>query len=316
MATLSPVTTERAASPAPAGKRQRSFAHWVLLTPAGLVMLIVTVAPIIFLIVVSFTDYNKRSLFTGAYNNVGLVQYTGLFADPDFWQSLLRTLLLTVALVAGSVLIGTGVAQLLTRLGTVLRYTVTIVLVLAWAMPNVASSLVWKWLFEPGYGVVNWMLTKLGIFGDMTSVDWSNNATLAYLSIWMLVVWQAVPFIALTVYAALIQVPAETQEAARMDGAGEWQVWRTVVLPFLRPTLLLVTILSVIWDFNVFNQIWLVSFGGPDDATTTLGVYAYKVAFIGFKVGQGAAISVITTLLLVILTSVYIRNLLRSGEDL
>ncbi|MFF2507621.1 carbohydrate ABC transporter permease [Streptomyces sp. NPDC058067] len=289
---------------------------WALLTPAGLVMLAVTVAPIVFLVYASFTDYDQRSLFTGAFDVVGARQYTDLLADAEFWRSLARTVVFTAAMVTGSVAIGAGVAQLLTRLGSALRMTVTVVLILAWAMPTVASSLVWKWLFQPGYGVVNWLLTQAGLFGDMTDTDWSNSAPLAYVSIWLLIVWQAVPFIALTLYAALIQMPSEFQEAARLDGAGEWRVWWSVTLPFLRPTLTLITLMSVIWDFNVFNQIWLVSAGGPDSATTTLGVFAYRTAFVAFRVGQGAALSVITTVLLLAITALYVRRLLRSGEDL
>jgi N,N'-diacetylchitobiose transport system permease protein len=125
-----------------------------------------------------------------------------------------------------------------------------------------------------------------------------------------------VPFIALTLNAAETQVPQEYREAARLDGASEFTAYRMITLRFLRPTLLLVTILSVIWDYNVFNQIWLISRGGPGDATSTLGIFTYKTAFVGFHIGQGAAISVVTTLLLLGLTAVYIRSLLRSGEDL
>jgi N,N'-diacetylchitobiose transport system permease protein len=314
------VPIPEAQQPAPQRpNRQRKLASpapWFLLAPSGIVLLAVTVAPIFFLVYTSFTDYSQRTLFTGVYHVVGLSQYSDILADPDFWASVVRTLLFTAAMVIGSVVIGTAVAQLMTRLGTAMRYVVTIALIFAWAMPTVASSMVWKWLFQPGYGVVNWLLTQLRVFGDMTNTDWANNAALAYLSIWLLIVWQAVPFIALTLYAALTQIPHELHEAARIDGAGEWRVWRAVTLPFLAPTLLLVTILSVIWDFNVFNQIWLVSQGGPDGATSTLGVYAYKVAFVSFKVGQGASISVITTILLIGLTAIYVRNLIRSGEDL
>jgi N,N'-diacetylchitobiose transport system permease protein len=297
-------------------RRRRNFAPLWLLSPAGIVLAAITVAPILFLIFTSFTDYSQRTLFTGEFAFVGFSQYAALFTNADFWWSLIRTILFTAAMVLGSVLIGTGMSHVLTRLGTVLRYVVTIVLVFAWAMPNVASSLVWNWLFQPGYGVVNWLLTQLQIFGDVTNLAWDNNATLAFLSIWMLVVWQAVPFIALTLYAAETQVPADYAEAARLDGANEWRVYREVTLPHLAPTLLLITILSIIWDYNVFNQIWLVSRGGPDDATSTLGVFTYITAFVGFDIGQGAAISVVTTLILLILTSVYIRNLIRSGEDL
>lgn len=301
---------------APRAKKRFHWAPVWLLSPAGLVLLAVLVAPIIYLVFTSFTDSNQRTLFTGAYASVGFANYIALFTDPDFWWSLVRTILFTAAMVVGSIVIGTGVSHLLTRINTATRYIVTIVLIFAWGMPNVASSLVWKWLFQPGYGVVNWFLTQLHVFGDMTNVDWSNNAFLSYTSIWLLIVWQAVPFIALTMYAAETQIPTELKEAVRLDGASEWQVYRTITLTFLKPTLLLVTILSVIWDYNVFNQIWLVSQGGPDDATSTLGVFTYTTAFVGFHLGQGAAISVVTTLILLVLTVFYIRNLIRSGEDL
>ncbi|MBG0566995.1 sugar ABC transporter permease [Actinoplanes sp. NEAU-A11] len=292
------------------------MAPLVLLSPACLVLAVVTLAPIGFLVATSFTDYNQRTLFTGEYANVGLQQYTELLSDNDFWTSLLRTVIFTAAMVAGSVLIGMGVSHLLTRLGRGWRYTVTVVLIVAWAMPNVASSLVWNWLFQPGYGVANWALARLGIFGDTTSLNWAQDPMLAYIAIWLLIVWQAVPFIALTLNAAETQVPKEYLEAARLDGASEYAIYRIVTLNHLRPTLLLVTILSVIWDYNVFNQIWLISRGGPGDATSTLGVFTYKTAFVGFHIGHGAAVSVVTTLILLGLTAVYIRNLLKSGEDL
>jgi N,N'-diacetylchitobiose transport system permease protein len=287
-----------------------------LLTPTGIVMIALIVVPIVFLIVTSFTNFNQRTLFTGAFQWVGLKQYAAIFTSIDFWWALLRTVAFTAVMVAGSVFIGMGVAQLLTRLATGMRYVVTVVLILAWAMPNVASSQVWKWLFEPGFGVINWLLTKLHIFGDVINANWPQNSSLAFLCIWLLIVWQAVPFIALTLYAAQSQVGQEYIEAARLDGANDWRIYWNVTIPFLRPTLMLMTILSVIWDFNVFNQIWLISQGGPNDATNTLGVYTYTSAFVSFNLGGGAAIAIVTTILLMIFTAFYIRSLLRSGEDL
>ncbi|MEU4164177.1 sugar ABC transporter permease [Actinoplanes sp. NPDC026670] len=321
------VTVAPAAPPAARTRRRRDPAPYLLLGPAGLVLAVVTLAPIGFLVFTSFTDYSQRTLFTGVYRFVGADQYTALLQNPAFWVSLLRTVLFTAAMVAGSVLIGMGVSHLLTRLGRAWRTTVTVVLIVAWAMPNVASSLVWNWLFQPGYGVVNWMIGALGSVGssgswlpgafrDTAGLNWAQDPVLAYVVIWLLIVWQAVPFIALTLNAAETQVPHEYKEAARLDGASELTVYRIVTLRFLRPTLLLVTILSVIWDYNVFNQIWLITRGGPDDTTATLGVYTYKMAFVGFKIGNGAAISVVTTLLLLALTALYIRNLLKAGEDL
>lgn len=304
--------------PRRATRRPRTGRDWAplwLLSPAGIVILALTVAPIVFLVYTSFTDYDQRTLFTGAFNFVGLHQYQKVFTDPQFWAAFARTIVFTAAMVAGSIAVGMAVSQLLAKLGSAMRYVVTVVLIFAWAMPNVASSLVWGWMFQPGFGIMNWILTRLRIFGNIQDLNWTQNGSLAFVCIWMLIVWQAVPFIALTLYAAQTQVDVSYFEAARLDGANEWRVYWTITLQFLRPTLLLVMILSIIWDFNVFNQIWLISQGGPNGATSTLGVYTYKQAFVGFSIGNGAAISVVTTLLLMILTSLYIRNLVRSGEE-
>lgn len=302
--------------PPAARVRRRNFVPLWLLSPAGIIILVLTIAPIGFLAFSSFTDFNQRSLFTGEFAGVGFDQYRRTFTDPAFWRSALLTILFTAAMVFASLALGMAVAQLLGRVATPVKHVITVVLILAWAMPNVASSVVWKWLFQPGYGVVNWILTQLHVFGDMTYTNWSAVPFLAFLSIWLLIVWQAVPFLALTLYAAQTQIPADYLEAARLDGASEWRAYWSIVVQALKPTLLLVTVLSVIWDFNVFNQIWLVTQGGPDNATATLGIWTYVTAFVGFNIAEGAAISVVTTLFLMGLTALYIRNLVRSGEDL
>jgi N,N'-diacetylchitobiose transport system permease protein len=310
-----PPVTRPAANGRPRRDRHWNRAAWLLVSPAGIVLLAFTVAPIAFLIFTSFTDYGQRTLFTGRYEFVGGQQYSSLVVDPEFWWALLRSVLFTTAMVAGSVAVGLGVARLLARLATAMRTVVTLALILAWAMPTVASSLVWKWLFQPGYGVVNWLLTQTGLFGDLTNTDWANDPSLAYVAIWLLVVWQAVPFIALTLYAALTQMPAELQSAARLDGAGEWRVWWSITVPFLRPTLLLVTLMSVIWDFNVFNQIWILTKGGPDGATTTIAIWSFTKAFASQSYGQGAAIAVFSVVLLAVLVGWWVRRLVVAGEE-
>ncbi|PJI94536.1 carbohydrate ABC transporter permease [Luteimicrobium subarcticum] len=303
----------------PRGSRRKngaSIAPWALVSPAGLVMVLLTVVPIVYLVYTSFTNTNQRTLFTGAYQSVGFDNYTEIFQDADFWAALARTVVFTAAMVLGSVIIGMFLSNVLVRASTVMRYVLTVVLIFAWAMPNVASSQVWNWLFQPGYGILNWFLTQLHVFGDMTQTNWAQNTWLGFTMIWLLVVWQAVPFIALTLYAAQSQVDPAYYEAARLDGASERRIYFAITIRFLAPTLLLISILSIIWDFNVFNQIWLLTQGGPDDTTSTLGVWNFKQAFVGFKIGLGSATAVVTTILLMIFTGFYIRRLLRSGEDL
>lgn len=295
--------------------RSRTAPIW-LLSPAGLVIAALILAPIAFLVYTSFTDYNQRTLFTGEYSGTGLQQYTTTIIDPQFWHSLVLTILFTAAMVLGSVIIGAGVAQMMTKVGSILRYALVVVLIFAWAMPTVASSQVWDFLFTPSYGVVNWLLDQLGIFGDTSNLAWTNSALLGLTCIWLLVVWQAVPFIALTTYAAQSQIDKSYLEAARIDGASETRIYFGIILSMLRPTLLLIVVLSIIWDFNVFNQIWLVTQGGPNNGTATLGIWTYLKAFNNFQIGTGAAISVITTIILLIVTGFYIRSLLKAGEEL
>ena len=298
------------------GRRRDRATPFALLAPAALVLALVLGYPLVRLVLISFQDYGLRAMFTGVTPWAGFANYTKVFTGGEFGAVLERTVLFCAALVAGTLVIGMLVALMLGALGPRLRVAVTFCLICAWAVPNVAATLVWQWLFQPGYGVVNYLLTKLGVFGNLTEHDWFTGGLSSFAVIWLLVVWQSVPFVALTLRAGLSQIPRSYYETAALAGAGGWTSFRIVTLQFLRPILLLVTILSVTWDFNVFNQIWILTQGGPNGATTTLGVYAFQTAFVTFRVGQGAALAVVTTVILLALTAAYIRSLLRSGEDL
>ncbi|GHF96748.1 MULTISPECIES: carbohydrate ABC transporter permease [Amycolatopsis] len=295
--------------------RRRSLLPYGLLLPAAALLGLVLGYPLARLVVISLQDYGLRSLFTGKTSFAGGDNYAAVLADPQLLPVLARSVGFCAALVLGTLVIASGVALLLQRLGRRMRTAVTLCLIAAWALPNVASTLVWQWLFQPGYGVVNWLLTRLG-FGDLTQHDWTTSPASAFTLVWLLVVWQSVPFAALTLHAGLSQIPRSYYEAAALDGAGPWRVHRTITVPFLQPILGLVTILSVIWDFTVFNQIWILTQGGPGGGTTTLGIWTFTRAFSRNDFGQGAAIAVVSVVLLVGLTAVYVRRLVRSGEDL
>ncbi len=295
--------------------RRRSLLPYGLLLPAAALLGLVLGYPLVRLVVISLQEYGLRSLFTGQTGFAGGDNYAAVLADPQLLPVLARSIGFCAALVLGTLVIASGVALLLQRLGRRMRTAVTLCLIAAWALPNVASTLVWQWLFQPGYGVVNWLLTRLG-FGDLTQHDWTTSPASAFTLVWLLVVWQSVPFAALTLHAGLSQIPRSYYEAAALDGAGPWRVHRTITVPFMQPILGLVTILSVIWDFTVFNQIWILTQGGPAGGTTTLGIWTFTRAFSRNDFGQGAAIAVVSVALLVGLTAVYVRRLVRSGEDL
>ncbi|MFE0462512.1 carbohydrate ABC transporter permease, partial [Kitasatospora sp. NPDC058965] len=300
----------------PRARREPRSLPYLLLLPATAVLALVLGYPLARLGVISLQDYGLRTLFTGQVGWAGADNYRAVWDDPQLLPVLLRTAGFCAALVAGTLAVGLGVAQLLLRLGPLLRRAVTFCLIASWAMPPVAGTLVWQWLFEPVYGVVNWGLTRTGLFGDLTQHDWTTTPLSAFTLVWLLVVWQSVPFVALTLYAGLSQIPRSYYEAAALDGAGAWTTFRVITLPFLRPVLALVTILSVIWDFNVFTQIWILTQGGPNQGTTTLGIWSFTKAFSGNAFGQGAAIAVVSVALLLVLTLYHVRRLVRSGEEL
>jgi N,N'-diacetylchitobiose transport system permease protein len=270
-------------------RRPRSWAPLILLAPAGAVLAVVLGYPLVRLVVNSFQDFGLRALFTGDTEWIGFANYAAVFSDPQFGPVLVRTAVFTLSLVIGCLIIGMAMAQMMVHLGRGVRTVLNFVLILAWALPTVSSTLVWQWLFQPVYGVFNWVITRLGWFGDFTSHSWTGNAGDAFFIVWLLIVWQSVPFVALTLY-------------------------RSITLPFLRPVLYLVAILQVIWHFNTFNQLWILTQGGPDSGTTTLSIWSFQKAFAANSFGQGSAIAVITAILLVILTAFYIRRLIRTGE--
>jgi N,N'-diacetylchitobiose transport system permease protein len=308
--------TVAGAEPPPRRRRHPHLLPYGLLLPAAAILALVLGYPLVRLVIISTQDYGLRSLFTGVAGWAGFANYAAVLASPELVPVLLRSLGFCAALVVGTLVIGLGVALLMVRLGRRMRAAVMFALIAAWAVPNVASTLVWQWLFQPVYGVVNWLLTRSAVLGDLTQHDWTTSAFSAFTLVWLLVVWQSTPFVALTLHAGLTQIPRSYYEAAAIDGAGPVRVFATITLPFLRPILGLVTILSVIWDFTVFNQIWILTQGGPEQQTTTLGIWTFTTAFSKNSFGQGGAIAVVSVVLLLAMTAVYVRRLVRSGEDI
>jgi N,N'-diacetylchitobiose transport system permease protein len=296
--------------------RRRWVAPVVLLAPAMAVLAVILGYPLVRLVINSFQDFGLHALFTGENAWIGLENYTTIFTDADFWPVILRTLVFTFGLCVACMVVGMAMAQLMTRVGGPTRMVLSFILILAWALPTVSSTLVWQWLFQPLYGVFNWIITQLGWFGDYTEHSWTSEPLQAFSIVFILIVWQSVPFVALTLYAGQSQIAPEYYEAAMLDGAGAWYIYRTVTLPFLRPVLYLTAILQVIWHFNTFNQLWILTQGGPNGKTTTLSIWSFQKAFASNSFGQGSAIAVVTALMLMVITFFYIRRLVRSGESL
>jgi ABC-type sugar transport system permease subunit len=300
--------------------RRHRLAPYLLLAPGLAGIAVVLLWPLVQVALYSFQNYGLPQI-TGAepVQWVGLGNFSATLADSEFWLSLRTTVLFAAVVVPLTLVTGTLVGLLLHRLGKKMAAFVSTAALLAWATPPVAASVLFYWLFNPDGGLVDWTLSKMPhwLVGstDWAGFNWTTSGALpAYTVLTILVVWQSFPFIAVTVLAGLKTVPAELYEAARVDGATPVRVFWKITYPLLKPIFLVLLLLSVIWDFNVFAQTYIITgFPGNRDEFN-LSLYIYDKAFqFPPSYGLGGALALIFTLILLVVTVGYVRASVRQG---
>jgi N,N'-diacetylchitobiose transport system permease protein len=297
------------------GVRSLGLPH-LLILPAVIVLAGVAAWPLVKIVELALQkqDAGKYALFhSGSTSWVGFRNFETVLSDSTFWNVVFRTAVFTAINVVLSLVIGLGIAILLKRVSTWARLILTAVLLFVWGVPSTVSTQVFYWLFNSQYGAVNYLLNKIpGL--HMRGHDWFANPHQGLGVITIVVVWGAIPLLAISLYAGLTQVPKEILEAARVDGAETWQAFRHVTLPFLTPLLVILTTLSVIWDFGVFNQIWFMRNGHPEPGYQTLGIYMYSQGIGSSHYNLGATIGVLMMLCLLGVMIFYVRQLFRIGD--
>ncbi|MEI5033587.1 sugar ABC transporter permease [Streptomyces sp. S1A(2023)] len=298
----------RSVSPA----NRAGWTPWLYLLPALVLLAGLLVYPIYQLGLISFLEYTQAQVSGGEPTTFqGFGNYATLFNDSQFWQVLLATVLFAAACVVSTLIVGCALAVLLTRIRAVPRLALMMAALGAWATPAITGSTVWVFLFDPDFGPVNKML-GLGDF------SWMYGRYSAFAVVLFAVLWCSFPFVMITVYAGIRAIPTEVLEAASLDGrASQWRIWRTIMAPMLKPILIVVTIQSIIWDFKVFTQIYVMtSGGGIAGQNLVLNVYAYQKAFASSQYSLGSAIGVVMLVILLAVTLVYLRLVRRQGEEL
>ncbi|MFF0129523.1 carbohydrate ABC transporter permease [Streptomyces mirabilis] len=287
---------------------------WALLAPCLLILALVMGYPLVRLVTLSFQKFGQSQLwgFQPA-ESVGFDNFGKVLGDSEFWSVVVRTIVFAVGSVVFTMVIGMLIALLLQRVSGWVKTLINIALVASWGMPIIVATTVFKWLFDSDYGVFNALLSRLpGV--DMIGHNWFASGPQGLAVIMLLVVWGAVPFVVITLSAGLTQVPSELEEAARLDGAGAWGVFRYVTLPILKPIVVMLTTLSVIWDMGVFPQVFVMRGGHPEAEFQLLTTYSYDRAFVVNDYAQGSAIALLTVLLLLGVVAVYMRQMLQIGE--
>jgi N,N'-diacetylchitobiose transport system permease protein len=291
--------------------RRRVWTPLWLLLPTAVVLGTLFVYPMGQLGLLSILDFRQAQVSGGQPTRfVGLANYTQLLGDARFWSVLGATVCFAAACVVATLAVGAGLAVLLTRVGRVPRLLLSLAAMAAWAVPSVSGSTVWMFLFDTDLGLVNQALGATGF-------NWMYDRYTAFALVGAVVVWHSFPFVMVTLYAGIEAIPTSMLEAAAIDGAGAWRTFWQIMVPVLRPLLAIVVIQSIIWDFKVFTQIYVMTRGGGiAGQNLTLNVWAYQQAFAAGEYGLGAAIGVVMMVILLVVTLLYLRTLRRTGEPL
>jgi N,N'-diacetylchitobiose transport system permease protein len=287
---------------------------YLLILPVIVVITAILGYPLYKLVTLSFQQYGLAELIQKKGVWIGLDNYSSVIHDEVFWRVLLRTIIFTAANVVLTIGLGTAIAFLLIRVSTWVRVLLTAGLVLAWSMPAVVAVQIWIWMTNFENGVLNYVLTELHV-GDYTGHDWYGSTFSKLAMVTLLIVWGAIPFVTITVYAGLAQVPRELVEAAEIDGAGPVRIFRDVTFPVLKPIFLILTSLSIIWDFGVFTQPYLlIGSSAVDTSNYVMGVYVFIQGYAHSDFGRGAAISLLMLLIVAAMSVFYVRRMVKMGE--
>ncbi|GAA3656884.1 carbohydrate ABC transporter permease [Microbacterium marinilacus] len=296
-------------------RRRDALSSWILLAPSIIMIGLMVGYPAVQMIWQSFTDYQVRHKIQGtAPEFVGLDNYIKIITRSDFPEVVARTVGIMLVTTALIMVLGVLIAVLMTKIGRGMRITMSVGLLLAWAIPPLTASVVWGVIFDTQYGLVNWALNSITGTNAWHNHPWLLNPWTFFMVLTIIVVWGAIPFVAFTTYAGLGQIPRETIEAAEIDGAGGWQRFWGIVFPAMRPVLGGLLILQIIWNMKLFTQVYaLQSRGGIAADTNVLPVYLFRQGIGEF--GATSAIGMLIVLIMLAISFFNIRQLLKDDDS-
>ncbi len=288
----------------------RLSAPWLLIAPSLVLALFIISYPVFSIV---WQSVHEVSRFGAIRDFIGLENFYAIFTDPVFLDVVRRTLVWTVCVVGGTILASVPVALVLNQDFHGRGIARTIVM-LPWSVSLTMTAVVWRWSFNDDYGMVNVTLQRLGLISG--PIHWLATPGLAFIVEILVGILVSIPFTVTILLGGLSSVPGDIYEAARMDGASAWQMFRKLTLPLLRPFVNMAILLNVIYVFNSFPIIWVMTQGGPDNGTHILVTYLYELGFRLGRPGQAAAVSLIMLVMLFIFSMVYLRLQPKSSGDL
>lgn len=288
---------------------QKSYTRWIFVLPAMIVVSALFVYPFLSSIFYSFTNKN---LVMPNYSFVGFDNYRAVLIDPNFWWAFLNSLKWTVLSLVGQVLMGFALAMALHRIRH-LQWLYKILLIIPWAFPTIVIAFSWQWILNGVYGYLPNMIVKLGLMDIAPS--FLSDSNWAFVSLVFINIWFGAPLIMVNVLSALQTVPSEQYEAARIDGANAWQVFRHITLPHIKVVIGLLVVLRTVWVFNNFDIIYLITGGGPANSTMTLPIYAYNMGWGTKLLGRSSAVTVLLFIFLLLICFIYFKVISRWEKE-
>jgi multiple sugar transport system permease protein len=283
---------------------RESVFSWLMMAPPLLFLAALVGYPFCYGILLSLQD--RPVAHPGTF--VGLKNFTTNFNDPIFWKVTANTFLYTTAATVLKMVGGLALAVAMNQQFP-LKNLVRALLLLPFIVPTVLSTVAWMWILDPAFSVLNWFLLALGV--PKPGPSWLGNPMLAMASIIVINTWRGLPFYGITLLAGLQTVPPELYEAATIDGASGWQRFRLITLPLLQPIILIVTLFSVIFTFADFQLVYVLTHGGPQNATQLFATYAFDIAMGAGQLGLGASVALAmfpALALLIVALTIYMRT--------
>lgn len=275
-----------------------SITGYLFVFPIVFLLVALIIYPMCYGIYISFFNTN----LVNKWNFVGLQYYISAVTDADFYSSVLRTLWFMVLVVAGHFGIGMILANLLNREFKG-RTFYRVLFTMPWFLPEAVVALLFSWILNPLYGVLNYVLTELGVINSYLS--WLGNKDLAFGAVVFVCIWKGYPLVMTMILAGLQGIPKDYYEAARIDGASKWQSFKSITLPQLRPILRTVLILDSVWWFKQYTLVYTMTAGGPGTSTSLVSLSIYGTAFNDLRFGKGAAWGVIVFVICYLISLVY-----------
>ena len=289
-------------------KNRTSTQGTLLYMPAILIIFGIVVYPMLYALVMSFTGYSVRK---PVMNFVGMTNYIKILQDASFWQAVGRSLIFTFGSLIPQVVLGLAIAILLNHPDLRFKGLFRGLVIMPWLVPTVAVAMIFRWMFHDIYGIMNYILMDLHVLKE--PVAWIANEHTAMFILILANVWRGVPMLITMFLAGLQGIPSDLYEAGQIDGANGWKRFSKITLPLLMPVVMVSGILRFIWTFNFYDLPWVMTGGGPAEATQTTPIYAYRRAFSSYRMGEGSAITMILFVILIIFAAIYF--ILKKRQD-